>query len=87
MLIKTTILSKYNPQLNEYDGCECVLVDVPDKKIANVMAKQFGVDKEKMYDILMSIYDYMDFDDYFEDNEEIQNLAQEYYNYEYEEED
>lgn len=80
MLIKTTILSKYNPQLNEYDGCENVSVDVPDKKIANVMAKQFGVDKEKMYDILMSIYDYMDFDDYFEDNEEIQNLAKEYYN-------
>lgn len=80
MLITTTILSKYNPQLNEYDGCERVLVDIPDKKIANVMAKQFGVDKEKMYDILMSIYDYMDFDSYFEDNEEIQNLAQEYYN-------
>ena len=80
MLITTTILSKYNPQLNEYDDYERVSVDVPDKKIANVMAKQFGVDKEKMYDILMSIYDYMDFDDYFEDNEEIQNLAREYYN-------
>lgn len=87
MLITTTILSKYNPQLNEYDGYENVSVDVPEEKIAKVMAKQFGVDKEKMYDILMSIYDYMDFDDYFEDNEEIQNLAQEYYNYECEEED
>lgn len=80
MLITTTILSKYNPQLNEYDDYERVLVDVPDKKIANVMAKQFGVNKEKMYDILMSIYDCMDFDSYFEDNEEIQNLAREYYN-------
>ena len=86
MLITTTILSKYNPQLDEYDDYERVSVDVPDKKIANAMAKQFGVDKEKMYDILMSIYDCMDFDSYFEDNEEIQNLAQEYYNYECEEE-
>ena len=87
MLITTTILSKYNPQLNEYDGHENVLVDVPEEKIAKVMAKQFGVDKEKMYDILMDIYDCMDFDSYFEDNEEIQNLAQEYYNYECEEDD
>ena len=79
MLIKTTILSKYNPQLNEYDGCECVLVDVPEEKIAKVMAKKFRVDKEKMYDILMDIYDCMDFDSYFEDNEEIQNLAREFY--------
>ena len=86
MLINTEIFLDYNSFDSSYENSKWELVEVPTRKIASIMAKRFGITSEQMYNIITEFEDYTDFSEYFKEDLEVQNLAQEYYNYECEEE-